>query len=84
MSSGTRCRIGPPAESTGGGGTPGVVLVGDRSHDVLGAARFGIPTVLVTWGYGAPDEHRTARWTACTPDELGELLDGLTAGSTAA
>ena len=42
------------------GGTLGVVLVGDRSHDVLGAARFGIPTVLVTWGYGTPDEHRTA------------------------
>lgn len=66
------------------GGTPGVVLVGDRSHDVLGAARFGIPTVLVTWGYGTPDECRTARWTASTPDELGELLDRLTAGSTVA
>lgn len=66
------------------GGTPGVVLVGDRSHDVLGAARFGIPTVLVTWGYGTADEHRTARWTVATPDELGDLLDRLTAGSTAA
>lgn len=66
------------------GGTPGVVLVGDRSHDVLGAARFGIPSVLVTWGYGAPDEHRTARWTASTPDELGNLLTGLIAASATA
>lgn len=74
-------RTPTPAEQ---GGTPGVVLVGDRSHDVVGAARFGIPTVLVTWGYGTPDEHRTARWTASTPDELGDLLDRLTAGSTAA
>jgi phosphoglycolate phosphatase-like HAD superfamily hydrolase len=66
------------------GGTPGGVLVGDRSHDVQGAARFGIPTVLVTWGYGTPDEHRTARWSVSTPEQLGDLLDRLTAGSTAA
>lgn len=69
----------PPAA----GGTPGVVLVGDRSHDVLGAARFGIPTVLVCWGYGTPDEQRTARWTVATPDELGDLLVGLVDASAA-
>jgi phosphoglycolate phosphatase-like HAD superfamily hydrolase len=76
--------LGRTPTSPAADGTPGVVLVGDRSHDVLGAARFGIPTVLVTWGYGTPDEHGTARWTATTPDELGELLGRLTAGSTAA
>lgn len=63
------------------GGTPGVVLVGDRSHDVLGAARFGIPAILVGWGYGTPDERATARWTVRTPAELGDLLGRLTAGA---
>ena len=66
------------------GGTPGVVLVGDRSHDVRGAARFGIPTVLVGWGYGTPEEHRAARWTVTTPDELGDLLVGLVDASAVA
>jgi phosphoglycolate phosphatase len=61
-----------------------VVMVGDRSHDVEGAARFGIPTVLVTWGYGALDEHRSAWWTVSTPDELGHLLQPLLAESAAA
>lgn len=33
-----------------------VVMVGDREHDVLGAAAHGIPTVMVGWGYGSPAE----------------------------
>lgn len=32
-----------------------VVMVGDRSHDVEGAAEHGIDTVVVGWGYGAND-----------------------------
>ena len=28
------------------------VMVGDREHDVLGAAENGIPTIGITWGYG--------------------------------
>jgi phosphoglycolate phosphatase len=32
-----------------------VVMVGDRWHDVEGAARHGIDTVVVGWGYGAAD-----------------------------
>ena len=32
-----------------------VVMVGDRSHDVEGAAAHGIDTVVVAWGYGADD-----------------------------
>ena len=30
-------------------------MVGDRSHDVEGAAEHGIDTVVVGWGYGADD-----------------------------
>jgi HAD superfamily hydrolase (TIGR01549 family) len=32
-----------------------VVMVGDRAHDVEGAAEHGIATVVVGWGYGAAD-----------------------------
>lgn len=32
-----------------------VVMVGDRAHDVEGAAEHGIDTVVVSWGYGAAD-----------------------------
>jgi phosphoglycolate phosphatase len=32
-----------------------VLMVGDRSHDVAGAAEHGIDTVVVGWGYGRAD-----------------------------
>jgi phosphoglycolate phosphatase len=32
------------------------VLVGDRHHDIEGAAEHGIPTIMVEWGYGSPAE----------------------------
>jgi phosphoglycolate phosphatase len=32
------------------------VMVGDRSHDVHGAAAHEVPTIFVTWGYGSPEE----------------------------
>ena len=36
------------------------VMVGDREHDVLGAAENGIPCIGVTWGYGDRPELKTA------------------------
>lgn len=32
-----------------------VTMIGDRSHDVEGAAEHGIGTIVVGWGYGAED-----------------------------
>ncbi|OBK17272.1 HAD-IA family hydrolase [Mycobacterium asiaticum] len=32
-----------------------ILMVGDRSHDVHGAAAHGIDTVVVGWGYGQAD-----------------------------
>lgn len=32
-----------------------VLMVGDRAHDVEGAAQHGIATVVVGWGYGGSD-----------------------------
>lgn len=33
-----------------------VFMVGDRKHDVIGAARHGISCIGVAWGYGTPAE----------------------------
>jgi len=40
-------RLGPLPER--------VLMVGDRAHDVEGAAEHGIATVVVGWGYGKSD-----------------------------
>lgn len=37
-----------------------VVMVGDRVHDVEGAAAHGIPTIGVRWGYSQGDELEAA------------------------
>jgi phosphoglycolate phosphatase len=55
-----------------------VLMVGDRSHDVDGAAAHGIDTVVVGWGYGQadfPDGFTTTSVThAATVDELRRAL----------
>ncbi|WP_232663183.1 HAD hydrolase-like protein [Pseudonocardia sp. TRM90224] len=55
-----------------------VVMVGDRHHDVDGAAEHGIPTVAVTWGYAEPGELHGA---AKVVGDVDELLDVLTSGA---
>ena len=46
-----------------------VLMVGDRAHDVEGAAAHGIDTVVVGWGYGQADFARAGcrppRWRTC-------------------
>ena len=51
-------------------------MVGDREHDVLGAARFDIPTIGVLWGYGSREEldEAGAVRVVQTPDELAAAL----------
>ncbi|WP_304610691.1 HAD-IA family hydrolase [Mycobacterium sp. Marseille-P9652] len=55
-----------------------VLMVGDRSHDVDGAAAHGIDTVVVGWGYGRddfPDGFAPTGVThAATVDELRRAL----------
>ncbi|MNW13825.1 hypothetical protein D3C71_2118730 [compost metagenome] len=49
-------------------------MVGDRIHDVEGAAAHDVPTIFVSWGYGTPEEAEGALLTAATAEELrGEL-----------
>lgn len=52
------------------------VMVGDRHHDVEGAAEHGVPCVGVLWGYGGEDELRDAGALALARD-VDELLDVL-------
>ncbi|MCF4121983.1 HAD hydrolase-like protein [Antribacter sp. KLBMP9083] len=56
----------------------GVVMVGDREHDVEGAAVHGVPTVGAGWGYGSPGELEGAGAVALaeTPEALAKLLVG--------
>jgi len=51
------------------------VMVGDRHHDVVGAAAHDVPTIFVRWGYGAPAEEVGTIGVADTADELTRLLD---------
>lgn len=57
-----------------GADTSRPVLVGDRSHDVHGAAAHEVPTIFVRWGYGSPAEEVGAVAVVATPDELAALL----------
>jgi phosphoglycolate phosphatase len=64
-------RLGNPAAS-------GVVMVGDRSHDILGARLHGIDTIAITWGYAVPGEIEAAapRWVCSTAAEVAAVLRG--------
>jgi phosphoglycolate phosphatase len=62
-------RLGHPDPAT-------VLMIGDRSHDVLGAAVHGIATHGAGWGYGAPGELAAAGAVAvhAHPMDLGTAL----------
>lgn len=54
-----------------------VLMIGDRSHDVEGAAAHGIDAVVVGWGYGRADFADGSEPTAthvATVDELRRVL----------
>ena len=53
-----------------------MVMVGDREHDVYGAAEHGIPCIGVLYGYGSREELVSAGATMLceTVSELPELL----------
>jgi phosphoglycolate phosphatase len=50
------------------------VLVGDREHDIEGAAANGVPTIFVDWGYGSADEQAGSVRVAHTPAELQHVI----------
>ena len=66
--------IGRALEALPAGARP--VMVGDRLHDVHGAAAHGLDCIGVLWGIGSRDELVEAGAVAIaeTPAELAELL----------
>ena len=52
------------------------IMVGDREHDVQGAAENGLPTIGITWGYGDRAELEAAGAKAVfdTPAETAEYI----------
>lgn len=55
------------------------LMIGDREHDVIAAARNGMRTVGVTWGYGSAEELTVAGAAALchAPADLAETVRGL-------
>ena len=52
------------------------IMVGDREHDIQGAAENGIPAIGITWGYGdrAELENAGARAVFDTPEETVQYI----------
>ena len=53
-----------------------VIMIGDREHDVIGAAKHGIDTVGVLFGYGDREELECAgaKYIAATPNEILDFI----------
>jgi phosphoglycolate phosphatase len=58
-----------------------VVMVGDRVHDVAGAAEHGIPCLGAAWGYGLPGELDDAARVCAAPSEVPVALEDLRAAA---
>lgn len=53
-----------------------VVMVGDREHDIFGAAQVGIDSIGVLYGYGSKEELRDAGATYIVnvPEEIADII----------
>ncbi|WP_448002205.1 HAD hydrolase-like protein [Agromyces bauzanensis] len=56
--------------------TANAVMIGDRGYDTLGALANGVPTIMVEWGYGGPEEAGDAMAVVHSTDQLRNLLLG--------
>lgn len=50
------------------------VMIGDRHHDVSGAALHNIPVIFVRWGFSHPEESEGSIAAVETSDELRKIL----------
>lgn len=52
------------------------IMVGDRNHDIIGAAQNGLKSIGVTYGYGGEEELKEAGadFLAATPGEILKLV----------
>lgn len=53
-----------------------VLMVGDRSHDIIGAKNAGIHSMGVLFGYGSREEleEAGAEYIAATPEDIGTFI----------
>ena len=60
----------------------GAVMIGDRSHDMIGAVKNGVTPLGVAWGFGSREELTEAGALAFvrTPAELTQEISKLDAG----
>jgi len=58
----------------GGHDTSRPVLIGDRHHDIDGAADYGVPVIFVRWGFSWPHESEGAQAVVDDIDQLRSLL----------
>ncbi|MDQ1744655.1 MAG: phosphoglycolate phosphatase [Pseudonocardiales bacterium] len=74
--------VGEALRRLGGPDPDTVLMVGDRSHDVLGAAAHGVDCAGALWGYGSATELTAAGAVrlCAKPSEVLELLAVLDAG----
>ena len=58
-------------------GKMSAVMIGDRKHDIEGAAGAGISSIGVTWGYGSREELETAgaTWVVDSVEEMYSLIN---------
>jgi len=56
-----------------------IIMIGDRSHDIIGAKEMGIDSIGVTWGYGSKEELEKAgaTWIVDSMEELCSVVLGL-------
>jgi phosphoglycolate phosphatase len=68
--------IGKVLERLGNPDPAEVIMIGDRSHDVLGAREHGIDAIGVRWGYGLPGELEAVHpaHICRTPADVAEVL----------
>ena len=63
-------------EQLGNPGSEEILMVGDRKFDVLGAAKLGIDTLGVLYGFGDQEEleQAGAKWIVENPMDIIEFL----------
>ena len=56
----------------------GILMIGDRKHDIIGAHKTGIECLGVLWGYGPEEElvQAGADYIADTPQKAADMLLG--------
>lgn len=60
----------------------GVLMIGDRSYDIIGAKNAGVLSMGVLYGYGSPEELGAVSpdYIADSPREAGEIISKLNTG----